>query len=226
MSALQFLNKKSWHVSTIKNNEKVWIKEQEAAKEAKRIEQLQKQLDEERKLEEIQRLEAATGRLSEAEILKSRRLNWMYEGPSEKRTDKEKEEEQEKVLLGQKEADLEKEEIDNSVALIDAESKLREDPLFSMKLKSQPKVPAASRKRAGVVRKEEVRPSRNIEDQKRKREKEAKRARKEERRRIREERQQRRDDRRQRNSSRYLYEGEIDQRNADDDYSSKLEDTK
>ena len=63
MSALQFLNKKSWHTSTIKNNEKVWIREQEAAKEAARIAELQKQIAEERRQQDLQRLEEESGRV-------------------------------------------------------------------------------------------------------------------------------------------------------------------
>lgn len=140
MSALQFLNKKSWHTSTIRNNEKVWLAEQAAAKEKARVAELQKQLEEERKLEEIQRLEIESGRLDPAEVLKRRRLNWMYEhDPADKdverpdlkkrRLDKDRDD----VLLGKKEVDLDdeakkKEEAERAF-LRDAEAKIRADPM-------------------------------------------------------------------------------------------------
>lgn len=138
MSALQFLNKKSWHTSTIRNNEKVWLAEQAAAKEQARVAELQKQLEEERKLEEIQRLEIESGRLDPAEVLRRRRLNWMYEhGPSAAEdgdAQKERDEkERDDILLGNKKVDLEQlaheEEEKGTAFLVDAEAKLREDPL-------------------------------------------------------------------------------------------------
>lgn len=140
MSALQFLNKKSWHTSTIRNNEKVWLAEQAAAKEKARIAELQKQLEEERKLEEIHRLEIESGRLDPAEILKRRRLNWMYEHePADKdvqepdlkkrRQDKDRDD----VLLGKKKVDLDdeakKREQADRALMRDAEAKIREDPM-------------------------------------------------------------------------------------------------
>lgn len=47
--------KKSWHPQTIHNIEKVWKAEQKAEAEAKKIEQLQRELHEERQREEMQR---------------------------------------------------------------------------------------------------------------------------------------------------------------------------
>lgn len=141
MSALQFLNKKSWHTSTIRNNEKVWLAEQSDAKEQARVAELQKQLEEERKLEEIQRLEIESGRLDPAEVLKRRRLNWMYEHGASAADDadarKEHEEkERDDILLGKKKVDLDEianEEEDKEKAfLVDAEAKFREDPLVQI----------------------------------------------------------------------------------------------
>lgn len=141
MSALQFLNKKSWHTSTIKNNEKVWLKEQEAAREKARIEELQKQLDEERKIEQIQKLEIESGRLDPAEVLKRRRLNWMYEYGPDKNLEVKKEveeREREDIMLGKKEVDvgtLEKAKETQgsaSAGLVDLEAKMREDPLVQI----------------------------------------------------------------------------------------------
>lgn len=130
MSALQFLNKKSWHTSTIRNSEKVWLKEQEAEKEEARVKELQKQIDEERKIEEIQKLEIASGRLKPEDVQRRRQLNWMYqEGHDNKSDEKEKED----VLLGKKSVEIEKlteeKKKEERAALIDADTKLREDPL-------------------------------------------------------------------------------------------------
>lgn len=181
MSALQFLNKKSWHVSTIKNNEKVWLKEQQAAKEKSRMEELQKQLAEERKLEQIQRLEEQSGRLDPAQALKRRRLNWMYDHPSAVSAD---EKEREEVMLGKREIDLSK--LNNHTknlppVLVDAEAKLREDPLVFIK-----------QQRAQALRRNGLEPSlaeSSLQAARRKR-KEARRAIREQRRRRRQVREQ------------------------------------
>lgn len=47
--------KKSWHPQTLRNVEKVWKAEQKAEAESKKIEQLRKELEEERAREEMQR---------------------------------------------------------------------------------------------------------------------------------------------------------------------------
>lgn len=162
MSALQFLSKKSWHTSTIRNNEKVWLKEQEAAKEKARIAELQKQLEEERKLEEIQRLEIESGRLDPSEVLKRRRLNWMYEqGPSNNDAEgkeKEKEKERDDMLLGKKEIDLnklaEQDEAEKCVAashLVDVEAKMREDPLLLIEKQKAQVAESFSARRLGAA---------------------------------------------------------------------------
>lgn len=139
MSALKFLSKKSWHTANIKNNEKVWLKEQEEAREKSRIEELRKQIEEERKLKEAEDLEIKSGRLDPQQLLKRRRINWMYEfGPSQSEAAKEetKEKEREEVLTGQREVTLKtleekKETIEP--AMIDIENKMREDPLLEMR---------------------------------------------------------------------------------------------
>lgn len=193
MSALQFLNKKSWHTRTIHNNEKVWLKEQEAAKEQQRIEELQKQLAEERKIAEIQRLELESGRLDPAEALKRRRLNWMYEhGPANTPEEKKKQEEKEKddVLMGKKDAPLQKsdKEMSERLVLVDMEAKLREDPMFEVELQR-----ARAVKQDSELKPEKTKGKYTPEEL------EAKRIRKEKRRRIREERRIRREERELRN---------------------------
>ena len=47
--------KKSWHPQTLRNVEKVWKAEQKAEAESKKIEQLRKELEEERAREDMQR---------------------------------------------------------------------------------------------------------------------------------------------------------------------------
>jgi len=56
--SLAFLAKKSWHTTNLNNQEKVWLKQQEQEREKKRVEMLQKQLKEEREMEEMR---AASG---------------------------------------------------------------------------------------------------------------------------------------------------------------------
>ncbi|KAF1931012.1 uncharacterized protein M421DRAFT_418497 [Didymella exigua CBS 183.55] len=69
--------KKSWHPHLRKNQERVWKEEKSALEERKQIEKLRKEREEERALEELQRLqESAGGRTV------TRRVDWMYSGPS------------------------------------------------------------------------------------------------------------------------------------------------
>lgn len=53
--------KKSWHPQTMKNIERVWKAEQKYEAERKKIEELQKELKEERAREEITRYAEETG---------------------------------------------------------------------------------------------------------------------------------------------------------------------
>ncbi|XP_022534347.1 pre-mRNA-splicing factor CWC25 homolog isoform X1 [Astyanax mexicanus] len=70
--------KKSWHPQTLKNIERVWKAEQKHEAERKKIEELQKELKEERAREEITRFAQETGALKK----KDERLDWMYQGPA------------------------------------------------------------------------------------------------------------------------------------------------
>lgn len=58
---LAFLNKKTWHPGRIQNMEEVWKREQEAAKEQQRMEDLKKQIYEERAREEMNAIAEAAG---------------------------------------------------------------------------------------------------------------------------------------------------------------------
>lgn len=203
MSALKFLSKKSWHTSTIKNNEKVWLREQAAAAEAGRVAELQKQLEEERKAEEIADLELKSGRLGPAELARRRRIEWMYEvkkGEDTGVTEKDKEKEREDTLLGKKEAVLGGTVgavDDASVAvqlIVDAEAKMREDPMMIIQRERAHALAAASVRAAALGKRAEKRKSSDefLDDDDAKR---AKRARKDMRREAREERRRRREDR-------------------------------
>lgn len=70
--------KKSWHPTTMKNMERVWKAEQKHEAEQKKIEELQKELAEERTREEIRHFAEDQGVVKK----KSERLDWMYEGVS------------------------------------------------------------------------------------------------------------------------------------------------
>ncbi|XP_068120078.1 pre-mRNA-splicing factor CWC25 homolog [Hyperolius riggenbachi] len=70
--------KKSWHPQTLRNVEKVWKAEQRHEAEQKKIEELQKELREERAREEMQRYAEDTGAVKK----KDEKLDWMYQGPA------------------------------------------------------------------------------------------------------------------------------------------------
>ncbi|GJQ08386.1 hypothetical protein GpartN1_g177.t1 [Galdieria partita] len=157
MSALQFLNKKSWHTATLKNNEKVWLAEKKAEEEKKRIEELKKQLEDERHFQELRRLQVESGQLDPSVLKQQERVEWLYEWGKEK-------DEEEQYLLGKKSADTllsqkgkEEEEsrlqslaqgnrsqLGSTLGLnrLDMEAKLREDPLMEIKRKEMEAIQA------------------------------------------------------------------------------------
>ena len=67
--------KKSWHPNTFHNREKVWKAEQAAEEEQKKLEELRKELADERATQDLKQLQEAAG-LSK----RSDRLDWMYGG--------------------------------------------------------------------------------------------------------------------------------------------------
>ncbi|KAJ7313458.1 hypothetical protein JRQ81_004848 [Phrynocephalus forsythii] len=69
--------KKSWHPQTLRNVEKVWKAEQKHESERKKIEELQRELHEERVREEMQRYAEDVGAVKK----KDEKLEWMYQGP-------------------------------------------------------------------------------------------------------------------------------------------------
>ncbi|XP_068444683.1 pre-mRNA-splicing factor CWC25 homolog [Clinocottus analis] len=70
--------KKSWHPQTMKNIERVWKAEQKHEAECKKIEELQKELKDERAREEITKFAQESGSIKK----KDDRLDWMYQGPA------------------------------------------------------------------------------------------------------------------------------------------------
>lgn len=72
---LAFLNKKHFHTGSIRNVEEVWKREQKAAREEARLEELQKQIAQERQLEELAQVAEKAGHARPQD-----RLDWMYGG--------------------------------------------------------------------------------------------------------------------------------------------------
>lgn len=170
MSALQFLNKKSWHTATLKNNEKVWLAEKKAEEEKKRIEELKKQLEDERHFQELRRLQVESGQLNPSVLKQQERVEWLYEWGKDK-------DEQEDYLLGKKSADTllsqkgkqeeesrfqsltqAKSSLDSSFGFsrLDMEAKLREDPLLEIKRKE---IEAIQAIRSNPIKMEKLRQS-------------------------------------------------------------------
>ncbi|CAM9504672.1 unnamed protein product [Choristocarpus tenellus] len=85
--SLAFLFKKTWHTSTLQNQEKVWIAEQKDAAEKQRIAELTKQVEEERQVRELEEMQAAGGHAAE----RKERIDWMYEGPMQSSQDRQAE---------------------------------------------------------------------------------------------------------------------------------------
>ncbi|KAA8650548.1 hypothetical protein EYZ11_002085 [Aspergillus tanneri] len=69
--------KKSWHPSLLRNQERVWAEEKRALEERKRIDQLRRERDEERQIQELQRLHEDSGKARQ-----QNRVDWMYQAPS------------------------------------------------------------------------------------------------------------------------------------------------
>ncbi|KAI4903156.1 hypothetical protein NFI96_020454 [Prochilodus magdalenae] len=141
--------KKSWHPQTLKNIERVWKAEQKHEAERKKIEELQKELKEERAREEITRFAQETGALKK----KDERLDWMYQGPAGQIS-------REEYLLGRpidKQITQQYEEPESgpstetgllpgsifnpstATSSLDMAAKIREDPLFEIRKREEDK---------------------------------------------------------------------------------------
>ncbi|KAJ8384147.1 hypothetical protein AAFF_G00208490 [Aldrovandia affinis] len=141
--------KKSWHPQTLKNIERVWKAEQRHEAERKKIEELQKELREERAREEITRYAQETGTLKK----KDDRLDWMYQGPGGQVS-------RDEYLLGRpidKQITQQFEEQESGpstrtgllpgsifspatpASTLDLATKIREDPLFAIRKREEEK---------------------------------------------------------------------------------------
>ena len=90
--------KKSWHPRLQKNQERVWLEENRARDERKRIEQKRKEIAEEKQFQELQRLQESQGGKPRVE-----RLDWMYAAPGSGTQNTN--EQMEAYLLGKKKVD-------------------------------------------------------------------------------------------------------------------------
>ena len=93
--------KKSWHPATRANLEKVWLAEQKADEEVFRLEQLKKEIKEEREKDSWLKIQEETGYIKKRTV----KLDWMYQGPG---SQAQVTEDREAYLLGRKKIDLDK----------------------------------------------------------------------------------------------------------------------
>ncbi|XP_023243611.1 pre-mRNA-splicing factor CWC25 homolog [Centruroides sculpturatus] len=141
--------KKSWHPSTLRNIERVWKAEQKHEAEQKKIEQLQRELAEERAKEEMQHYAEEKGAVQKRE----EKLDWMYQGPAAlvdreqyltgRQIDKTFE-----ILQHQEQDDIPSDNEScigsifartSSNAPVDIANKIREDPLFLIRKQEEEK---------------------------------------------------------------------------------------
>ena len=139
--------KKSWHPVLMSNQRRVWEEEKKALDERKRIEQMMKERQEERNIQEIQEMQEAAGGTKRLQ-----RVEFMYNGPSAGQTGTT--EEMEGYLLGKRRIDglikgtenkkLEKGADEDSFmaaknanTVRDTTAKIREDPILAIKQKEQ-----------------------------------------------------------------------------------------
>lgn len=136
--------KKSWHPQTRENQEKLWLARQAKAEEDKKLAILKKELEEQRQVEELQRLQQGSKK-------KLDRMDWMYAGSASSSTQSAMI--QEEYLLGKRKiTDISEDNLNFSssddmgtkntndyttCSARDMETKLREDPLFIIKKKEQ-----------------------------------------------------------------------------------------
>lgn len=139
--------KKSWHPVLMSNQRRVWEEEKKALDERKRIEQMMKERQEERQIQELQDMQEAAGGTK-----RLNRVDWMYSGPSTGQAGTT--EEMEGYLLGKRRIDglikgtenkkLEKAAAEDSFMALqnantirDTASKIREDPMLAIKKQEQ-----------------------------------------------------------------------------------------
>ncbi|KAK9792960.1 hypothetical protein WJX73_009574 [Symbiochloris irregularis] len=72
---LAFLNKKGWHPGSIRNQEKVWAREQEHEAEQRKMEEMREAIEQERQQEELRGLACKAGLKQE-----NNSMDWLYQG--------------------------------------------------------------------------------------------------------------------------------------------------
>lgn len=106
MSALSFLSKKSWHTGLQTNQEAVWKAEKAALEERKKLDELRKERERERELQELERLNEESGGKNGK---RQEKVDWMYQVPasiaSSSQQQSASKEELEEYLLGKKRVD-------------------------------------------------------------------------------------------------------------------------
>lgn len=139
--------KKSWHPQLLTNQKKVWEEEKRALEERKRTDQMMKERQEERQIQELQQLQEAAGGKKRVA-----RVDWMYSGPASGQAGTT--EEMEGYLLGKRRIDgllkgsenqkLEKSAKEDSFMAVqnantarDTASKIRDDPMLAIKKQEQ-----------------------------------------------------------------------------------------
>ncbi|KAH8352493.1 hypothetical protein KR084_004502, partial [Drosophila pseudotakahashii] len=111
--------KKSWHPHTMKNQERVWKAEEQAKMEERKLEDLRKEINEERDREELRRLGESSGVLSgSGGAAGEAKLEWMYKNSTELIN-------REEYLLGRK--------IDKSFETLQAEEHRQEQSTVGLK---------------------------------------------------------------------------------------------
>ena len=140
--------KKSWHPRLQKNQEKVWMQEQEAEAERRKLDELRKEREQERQMQELQRIHEAAGGKKRPE-----RVEWMYATPASSSGPSEAELEEyllgkkrvDKLLQGNEAAQLsrvsdpgnQRDDSTGANSARDMALKIREDPLFAIKKQEQ-----------------------------------------------------------------------------------------
>lgn len=135
-----FLSKKSWHTSSLKNIEKVWVAEKKYKDEESKMTILKKELEEERKIMELKNIQKeATGKPF------VQRLEWMYtikKGPTTEEYLMGKpivpsEQDKELDQLTKKPGSLWANNNNNINPAQDTASKIKDDPLLTIKKQEQ-----------------------------------------------------------------------------------------
>ncbi|XP_017858301.1 PREDICTED: pre-mRNA-splicing factor CWC25 homolog [Drosophila arizonae] len=109
--------KKSWHPHTMKNQERVWKAEQAKQEEQRKLDDLRKEINEERDREELRRIGENSGVLNSSNGGEAK-LEWMYKNSAELIN-------REEYLLGRK--------IDKSFEQLQAEEKRQEQNTLGVK---------------------------------------------------------------------------------------------